>query len=76
MNTKVIVAILVITAIGMTVTPAILDSAFADKGGKANDNAGDNPYKSCDKHPNQKKCANQPDYDDDDNTPTDPGIFA
>jgi hypothetical protein len=58
-------AILVVTAIGMTIKPSILDSAFADKGGKPNDNAGDNPYKSCGKHSDQKKCANQPDYDED-----------
>ena len=46
MNTKVIVAILVVTAIGITITPAILDTAFADKGGNPNANS----QKSCEKH--------------------------
>ena len=37
----------------MTITSTTLDTVFADKGGEKNDNA----YKSCDKHPDRKKCA-------------------
>lgn len=50
MNINLIAAILAITTIGMTIAHALSDSAFADKGEKRNDNAGDNPFKSCDKH--------------------------
>lgn len=59
MNTKVIVAILVIAAIGMVITPSILDPAFADKGGNSNENSGDNSLKSCDNHLS-KKCMKVP----------------
>ena len=47
----------------MTTTPTILDSVFADKGDNPNDNAGQNPYESCDKHPDQKNCDNIPNED-------------
>ena len=59
MNTKVIVAILVIAAIGMAITPTILDPVFADKGGAANDNSDDNSLKSCEKK-FSNKCVKQP----------------
>jgi hypothetical protein len=62
-DTKLFFTILVVTAIGMTLTPAILDSAFADKGGNPNDNTGDNPYKSCEQK-FTKKCIKQPIYAD------------
>ena len=52
MNTKLIVAILVVTAISMAITPAILDTAFADKGGEPNQNS----QKICVKGSDQKKC--------------------
>jgi hypothetical protein len=71
MKTKLILTVIAIMATIGIATPAMLDSAFANKGGVPNDNAVLNPFKSCEKHQDQKKCVNIPDDNEDEDSEED-----